>query len=171
MLELAQRNLSSLTSISIFNDEFQTTTFQTLTVDDITGVGRIRAVGARHFAEQAELVQNLTSLSGSGLWPLVQPHFSGIALAKILESVFDLKDFRAVTPYIQLAEQADAQRYMQSMQESLHQETGTATGMGQDYDANSQGQYTPPAASVKPGFGLTRNPPSNATPVGTLGTQ
>ena len=171
MLELAQRNLSALTSIRIFNDEFQTTTFQTLSVDDITGVGRIRAVGARHFAEQAELVQNLTSLTGSGLWATVQPHFSGIVLAKILEDVFDLKDFHAVSPYVQLAEQADAQRYIQTMQEQLHQESQTATGIGDDYDTDQNGQFAPPPPTAKPGFGLQRNPPANATPVGTLGTQ
>jgi hypothetical protein len=170
MLELSQRNLSALTSIRVFNDEFQTTTFQSLTVDDITGVGRIRAIGARHFAEQAELVQNLTSLTGSGLWPSVQPHFSTITLAKILESTFDLKDYHVVTPYIQLAEQADAQRMVQALQEQLHQEAGTATGMGEDYDVNSQGQFSPPP-KPSPGFGLQRNPPASATPTGTLGTQ
>jgi hypothetical protein len=56
----------------------KTATFQTLTVEDITGVGRIKPIAARHFAEQAELVQNLTSLAGSNLWPTVQPHFSGV---------------------------------------------------------------------------------------------
>ncbi len=170
MLEMAQRNLNAITSIRVFNDEFQTTTFQSLTVDDITGVGRIRAVGARHFAEQAELVQNLTALTGSGLWPTVQPHFSGITLAKILENVFDLKDFKVVTPYIQLAEQADAQRYIQAMQEQLHAEAGTATGMGGDYDVDSRGNFAPPA-KPQPGMGLQRNPPLDATPTGTLGTQ
>jgi hypothetical protein len=154
----------------VFNDEFQTTTFQSLTVDDITGVGRIKAIGARHFAEQAELVQNITALTGSGLWPVVQPHFSGIILAKILESTFDLKDYKVVTPYIQLAEQADAQRYIQAMQEQLHQEAGTATGMGEDFDVNQHGQFSPPP-KPQPGLGLQRNPPANATPVGTLGTQ
>lgn len=171
MLEMAQRNLSAITSIRVFNDEFQTTTFQNLTVDDITGVGRIRAIGARHFAEQAELVQNLTSLTGSGLWPTVQPHFSGITLAKILESTFDLKDFKVVTPYIQLAEQADAQRYIQAMQEQLHQEAGTATGIGNDYDVNSQGQFSPPPKTASAPMGLQRQPPNNATPTGTIGTQ
>ncbi len=170
MLELAQRNLSSITSIRVFNDEFQTTTFESLTVDDITGVGRIHAIGARHFAEQAELVQNLTALTGSGLWQTVQPHFSGITLAKVLESTFDLKDYHVVTPYIQLAEQADAQRYIQAMQEQLHAESGTATGMGEDYDVNSQGQFSPPPKSSSP-LGLQRNPPQGATPTGTLGTQ
>lgn len=173
MLELARRNLTGATTIKVFDSELNATTFQTLTVDDITGVGRIKPVGARHFAEQAELVQNLTALTGSGLWATVQPHFSGIKLARILESVFDLKDYTVVTPYIQLAEQADGQRMVQALQEQLHQEMGTATGMGHDYDANSDGQFTPPPVQTRPGqqLGLGRNPPPNATPTGTLGTQ
>lgn len=173
MLELSQRNLVATTSIRIFNDDYQTTTFQNLTVEDITGVGRIRAVGARHFAEQAELVQNLTSLSGSGLWPTVQQHFSGITLARLLEGIFDLKDFNVVTPYVQLAEQADAQRFVQAMQEKLHQEAGTATGMGEDYDTDQQGRFSPPPVqgSRPQQFGLQRNPPQTATPTGTIGTQ
>jgi hypothetical protein len=150
MLELAQRNMASITSIRVFNDDFQTTTFQNLTVDDITGIGRIRAVGARHFAEQAEMVQNLTSLTGSGLWPAVQPHFSGIVMAKILESIFDLKDYHVVTPYVALAEQADAQRYIQAMEEQLTKETTTATGMGDDYDVDESGNFSPPAGQVPP---------------------
>jgi hypothetical protein len=170
MLELDRRTMTGVNTIRVFNDEFQTTTFENLTVEDITGIGRIKAVGARHFAEQAELVQNLTALTGSGLWATVQPHFSGITLAKILENTFDLKDYGVVTPYIQLAEQADAQRYIQAMQEQLHQEAGTATGMGEDYDTTpGTSQFSPPTA--KPGLGLQRNPPANATPTGTLGTQ
>jgi len=173
MLELARRNLAGSTSIRVFDNDLNITTFQTLTVDDITGVGRIKPVGARHFAEQAELVQNLTALTGSNLWQTVSPHFSGIILAKILETTFDLKDYGVVTPYIQLAEQADGQRYIQAMQEQLHQEAGTATGIGGDYDVHPQtGQFTPPPTTpAKPGLGLQRNPPANATPTGTIGTQ
>ena len=171
MLELARRNLSGALTIKVFDNDLNATTFQTLTVDDITGVGRIKPIGARHFAEQAELVQNLTALTGSNLWATVQPHFSGVTLAKILESVFDLKDYRAVTPYIALAEQADGQRMVQALQEQLHQEMGTATGIGHDYDTNAQGQFQPPPSTAKPGLGLQRNPPANATPTGTLGTQ
>lgn len=165
MLELARRNLVGTTAIKVFNDEFKIATFQTLTVEDITGVGRIKPIAARHFAEQAELVQNLTSLTGSGLWQTVQPHFSGIKLAKILEEVFDLKDYEVVIPYVALAEQADGQRQIQALQEQLHQEMGTATGLGDDFDVDGS------AAHTNPGFGLTRNPPVNATPQGTLGTQ
>ncbi len=173
MLELARRNLSGALTIKVFDNDLNATTFQTLTVDDITGIGRIKPIGARHFAEQAELVQNLTALTGSNLWATVQPHFSGVVLARILESIFDLKDYRAVTPYIQLAEQADGQRMVQALQEQLHQEMGTATGIGHDYDTNQQGQFSPPPPQTpaRPGLGLQRNPPTNATPTGTLGTQ
>lgn len=134
MLELARRNLSGVNTIRVFDDEFKFATFQQLTVNDITGVGRIKPVAARHFAEQAELIQNLTSLTGSGLWQTVAPHFSGVELAKIIEDIFNLKDYKVVTPYIALAEQADAQRQIQAMQEQLAQEAGTATGQGEDYD-------------------------------------
>jgi len=142
MLELARRNLAGSTTIKVFNDDLNIATFQTLTVEDITGIGRIRPIAARHFAEQAELVQNLTSLTGSGLWATVQPHFSGIKLAKILEDIFNLKDYEVVIPYIQLAEQADGQRQVQALQEQLHMEAGTATGIGMDHDLGPGG--TPP---------------------------
>lgn len=172
MLELDRRTMTGVNTIRVFNDEFQTTTFENLTVDDITGIGRIKAIGARHFAEQAELVQNLTALTGSGLWATVQPHFSGITLAKILESTFDLKDYGVVTPYVQLAEQADAQRYIQAMQEQLHQEAGTATGMGEDYDVNPQtGEFSPPPKTAAAPLGLQRDASKGSVPTGTISSQ
>jgi len=139
MLELARRNMTATTTIKVFDDEFKQNTFQTLTVEDITGVGRIKPIAARHFAEQAELIQNLTNLTGSGLWPTVQPHFSGIKLAKIIEGIFNLEDYEVMLPFVGLSEQAQGQKYIQALQEQLHASAGTATGMGNDYDLNSQG--------------------------------
>lgn len=137
MLELARRNMVNTTSIPVFDDEFKMQTFQSLSVDDITGVGRIKPRGARMFSEQAELVQNLQGLTSSPMWQFIQPHFSGIKLAKIYEDIFDLTDYGVVTPYIALAEQADGQRQVQVLQEQLHQEMGTATGIGEDFDITS----------------------------------
>ena len=134
MLELARRNMTGLNTIKVMDDEFKVATFQTLTVEDITGIGRIKPVAARHFAEQAELIQNLTNLTNSGLWPTVQPHFSGVKLAKIVENVFNLQDFEVVTPYVALAEQADAQKQAQALEEQVMMEASTATGIGEDFD-------------------------------------
>ena len=145
MLELARRNLSGPTTIKVFDNEFDIATFQTLTPEDITGIGRIRPVGARHFTEQAELVQNLTALAGSNLWPTVQPHFSGVKLAKLFETTFDLEDQGLVVPFIALAEQAEGQQQSQVLEEMLHQNTMTATGVGADHDLNK-----PPQAPNQP---------------------
>lgn len=134
MLELARRNMTGVNTIKVFNDEFKFSTFQTLTAEDITGIGRIKPIAARHFAEQAELIQNLTSLSQSNLFSLVQPHMSSIQLSKIIEQVFNLQDYELIVPYISLAEQAEGQKQAQALQEQVLNATSTASGMGEDFD-------------------------------------
>ena len=134
MLELARRNLTGATTIKVFDDEMKSATFKTLTVEDISGIGRIKPIAARHFAEQAELIQNLTSLAASNLLPLVQPHLSGVKLAKMLEKAFNMEQEEIVLPYVALSEQAEGQRMAQALQEQVLQSTQTASGMGEDYD-------------------------------------
>lgn len=134
MLELARRNLTGATTIKVFNDELKAATFKTLTVEDITGIGRIKPVAARHFAEQAELVQNLTSLGASNLLPMVQPHISTVNLAKMFEKSFNMEQEKIILPYVALAEQAEGQRISQALQEQVLQATQTASGIGDDYD-------------------------------------
>jgi len=150
MLELSQRNLVGATTIPVFDNELKIVTFQNLTIDDITGIGRIKPIAARHFAEQADLIQNLTALTGSNLWPSVQPHFSGVKLAKILEKVFNLEDYQVVMPFVALAEQGEGQKYAQVLEEQLHQSTMTATGQGEDYDMTSTGGPPPSQSSASP---------------------
>lgn len=189
MLELAKRNLTGSTVIKVFDDELKVANFQSLTVEDITGVGRIRPIAARHFAEQANLVQNLTNLAGSGLWQVVQPHFSGIKLSKLFENIFDLSDYEMIMPFIALAEQADAQKLANVLQEKVMMAAQTATGMGGDFDLGPDGtpdtqphsmppiasmpQVSPQPAGKTPQsvpFNLKRQPPANAQPEGLLGT-
>jgi hypothetical protein len=138
MLELARRNLTGSTVIRVFDDDLKIATFQTLTVEDITGIGRIKPIAARHFAEQAELVQNLTSLTGSGLWPAVQPHFSGIGLARLIEEIFNIQQYGIVNTNVALAEQADAQKQINALQQQVATSATTATGLGEDYDLEAE---------------------------------
>jgi len=140
MLELARRNLTGTTVIKVFNDEFKTASFQSLTVEDITGIGRIKPIAARHFAEQADLIQNITNLTNSGLWPTVQPHFSGVKLSKIIENIFNLEDYQVVLPFVGLSEQAEGQKLAAALAEQAHAAMGTATGQGGDYDLSAAGQ-------------------------------
>lgn len=138
MLELARRNMTNAITIPIMDEDFDIQTFQELSPEDLTGQGSIVVRGARHFAEQSEMVQNLGGLFNSPGWQFVSPHFSSVKLAKMYEEVFNLDDYGIVTPYVNLSEQADAQRQVQAYQEQLHQEMGTASGMGEDHDVNPQ---------------------------------
>lgn len=134
MLELAKRQMVGTTVIKVFDSEFNTTSFQALSVEDITGTGRIKPVASRHFAEQADLVQNLTNLTNSPLWATVQPHFSGKTLAKILETVFNLDQYGVVIPFVALAEQAEAKKFMNALEQQVGMASQTATGIGADHD-------------------------------------
>jgi len=139
MLELARRNMTGVTTIKVLGSDFNVAVFQDLTVEDITGIGRIKPIAARHFAEQAQLIQNLTNLTNSNLWPTVQRHFSSIELAKVIEEAFDLKDYEIVIKDIQLVEQTEAQKFAQSLQEQAAQQTTTASGIGNDFDLEHLG--------------------------------
>lgn len=134
MLELARRRLSEAISVPIWDDEFKMTSFMQLTPTDLTGSGRIRPVAARHFAEKAEIVQNLTNFFGSpiGQNPLVSVHFSGVQLANLMENMLDLNDFKIVQPYAAVAEQQQVQRLAQKAQEQVAMEMKTPSGTSPD---------------------------------------
>ncbi len=89
-------------------------------------------------------------------------------MAKVIEDVFDLKDYEMVTPFVALSEQAEGQKLVQALQEQLAQQTKTATGMGEDFDL--EGPHPQKAQHQEP-FNLRRQPPAGAEPGGMLGTQ
>lgn len=151
MLELARRNIASTQTISIFDDEFDIQVFMTLTPSDITGAGRIKPIGARHFAENAELLQNLNNFFNShvGSDPAILAHFSTIQISKLLEHIFDIKDFKIVQPYIRLAEEADGQRLAQAHQEQVSMESQTPAGLTpDDHDPEIDGVPEAPPAEL-----------------------
>lgn len=147
MLELAKRNMSSST-IRIFDDQLKIETFRTLTPDDITGNGRVRPLAARHFAEKAEVVQNLNSFftSAIGTDQGVKVHWSSVKLAELFENLLEIEDYEIVQPYIRLSEQADAQRLANAHSEQVGMEAQTPSGLTPDqYDQDMVGGSAPSA--------------------------
>lgn len=134
MLELARRNIASSQTISVFDDEFNFQTFDSITPQDITGAGKLKPFAARHFAEQAELLQNLNNFFNShmGADPAVMVHFSTIQISKLMEEIFAIKDYKIVQPYIRLAEAADGQRLAQAHQQQVQMEAQTPAGLHPD---------------------------------------
>jgi hypothetical protein len=134
MLEMARRQIDGVQEINVFDDEFRIQTFMELTADDITGAGRLKPIASRHFAEKAELVQNLTQLYQTLMQadPDLKAHFSSIQLAKMLEHALDLEDFGIVQPNIRVSEAQDTQRLAAAGQEQLGEEIMTPTGFTPD---------------------------------------
>lgn len=142
-LEYARRNITTVMSVKVFDDEFNLATFMELTPTDLTGAGRIRPVAARHFAEKAERIQNLNNFFASvlGQDQDIKAHFSSIKLARMFEEMLDIEEYQIVLPYVRLSEQADAQRMAQTQQEQLQIEAGTAAGIRpDDYDLSPEEQ-------------------------------
>ena len=126
MLELSRRYLVPAT-IRVFNDELKIATFLQLTKEDLVGKGRIRPIAARHFAEQAQQVQDLNAFfsSAPGQDPSVLQHFSSIGLAKLWESILDIEDYNIVQPFIRMSEQADGQQLAQIHEENTIMQSQT----------------------------------------------
>jgi len=120
MLEMARRNMNFIDTIRVLDDASGVALFKEITKEDITAKGQIRPVGARHFAERARRIQNLTQLfqikAGD---PTVAPHLSGKEIARIL--AHELGEGSLFGDNISVEEQLETQQAMQEA-EALNQE-------------------------------------------------
>lgn len=120
MLELARRNMVDADVVRVLDEETQAVTFKTITKEDITASGKIRPIGARHFAQNATIIQNLTNFSQSPLAqdPTIMSHISGKRMALAIESLLGLEKFKLFQPNIRLHEQAELQQVGASLQQA-----------------------------------------------------
>lgn len=144
-LELSRRNLTE-ESIPVFDEEFKINQFMAITPADIAGNGRLRPMAARHFAEQAQLVQDINAFYSSsvGQDPNVAIHFSGERTAQMFEHLLNIEDYGIVQPYVRISEMQKAQELQMIAQEQATVTGTTASGIGDDYDVN-QGSVALPA--------------------------
>jgi len=104
MLEEAHRNFPLLDTIRIIDDDIGVVEFRELTKEDITADGILRPVGARHFAQKAQELQNLVGVMNSPMAEKLAPHISGIALSEFISDVMNLRGYKVFSPNIALAE-------------------------------------------------------------------
>lgn len=119
MLEMARRNMNFIDTIRVLDDAAGVALFKEITREDITAKGQIRPVGARHFAERARRIQNLTQLMQMKADPTVAPHLSGKELARILAE--ELGESTLFGENITVEEQLATQQAMQDA-EAMNQE-------------------------------------------------
>jgi len=124
MLELGRRNMEISDVVRVVDDEFGAALFETITPEDLAARGKIRPIGARHFAAKANQFQNLLNLMNSAIGqdPAVNVHISGLKTAQVVEELLDIEKFNLVQPNIRVAEQMETQRMVNAGQGTLDEE-------------------------------------------------
>jgi hypothetical protein len=131
MLEVGRRNISTPELIKVLPSDIDAAVFQTITKEDITASGKLRPVGASHFAKRALFVQNLNAMLNSaiGTDPAINVHISGLRLAEIMQDTLELKKFDLVRENVRVFEQMETQRLINEGREQLQTEAITPPGL------------------------------------------
>lgn len=119
MLETSARNLDVEDTVRVFDEESGATMFMSITRDDIVASGKLRPLGARHFAEQAQLMQNLTQLYSSPVGQMIAPHTSSIKMTNLVEDILKVHKYNLFQTNVAIEEQADTQRAVNGAEEEL----------------------------------------------------
>lgn len=132
MLEVSRRNLDGGDIVRVLDDDLGVTKFLEITREDITAKGKLRPIGARHFAARAQLVQNLNGIFSSPIGQVISPHVSSKELAKLVEDVLGLDRFSLIQDNVAIFEQAETQRLVNQVQEDLEVEQATPVEEGEE---------------------------------------
>ena len=109
MLETARRNMDYEDTAKVLNEDTGLYFFTQITRDDIKANGKIVPMGARHFAERAQRVQNLTTMYQiKASDPTVAAHLSGKEFARLLSD--ELGEPALFKENVSVSEQMETQK-------------------------------------------------------------
>lgn len=124
-LESAKRNLDVKDIVKVVDDDFGVAEFLTITRDDITAKGKLRPMGARHFAARAQLMQNLNNIHGGAIGQMLNAHTSRKAMATLIEEKMGLTKYQLYKTNIGVMEDAETERLMQEARIQMQTEATT----------------------------------------------
>ena len=117
MLEMSRRNMDTSEIVRVLDNDLSVQALLEVTKDDITASGVLRPIGARHFAAQAQLFQNLIGVFNSPLGNIIAPDVSRKAVTSMVEDVLGLERFSLFKSNIAVFEQQETQRIQARAQE------------------------------------------------------
>ena len=117
MLEEAHRNFPISDVIRVIDNDLGVQEFRAITKEDITANGILRPIGARHYAQKAQELQNLVGVFSSPIGQMLAPHTSGIGLSEFINDVIDLRGYNIFQKNIAVAEQQELQALTAQAQE------------------------------------------------------
>lgn len=130
MLETARRNFDNEDVARVMDDDLGVQKFVKITKDDITASGKLRPIGARHFAAQAQLLQGVMGIFNSNIAQAVAPHLSAKNLSKLLEDTLGLSRYSLFAPNAAVFEQQETARLSKQAQEDLGAEDAVTNTPG-----------------------------------------
>lgn len=119
MLEVAHQNLNFSDVISVLDRSSGVVEFREITKEDISAKGVIRPIGARHFSQKANELQNLVGVFQSPLGQVIAPHISSENLARFIEDVIDLRGYDVFEKNVAIGEEQERQMLMGQAQEDM----------------------------------------------------
>ena len=124
MLESARRNINALEVIKVLDDDFAVAEFLKITPEVLNQRGKLYPIGARHFAKEAQVVQNLLGMVNSGAYqdPAVSAHISGLKIAQLMEENLGLEEFELVQANIRVAETQQTKKLLAQVDEEAIQD-------------------------------------------------
>jgi hypothetical protein len=122
MLELAKRNMNLPDVIRVMDDDIGVSDFLEVTKEDITAKGKLRPMGARHYAARAQLMQNLAGIFNSPVGQIIGPHISAKALAKMVEEYMGLEKYQFIKDNAAVFEGAETQRLVNQAGQTVETE-------------------------------------------------
>ena len=129
MLESSRRAMDSADVVRVLNEDTGLFFFEQITREDIQANGKIIPIGARHFAERAQRVQNITTLYQiKASDPSVASHLSGKEFARILAD--ELGEPSLFAENIAVAEQLETQKVVTEAQVAYEEEQETLSQQG-----------------------------------------
>ena len=125
MLEIARRNIDIVELAKVIDNDLGVADFLSITKDDITAKGKLRPIGARHYAARAQLVQNLLGVFNSPIGQVIAPHVSAKRLAQMVEEYMGFEQYDFIRDNVRVAEEAETQRLINQNQQTLAVEQAT----------------------------------------------
>jgi len=120
MLEESVRRMGAKDAVLMTDPDYGTQSFKNITKEDITAKGRFSAIGARHYAEEAMFIQELSqTLTLIEKIPSVAVHVSGKAVAHGLSEVLGWKSFGIVKDNAAVIEGMETERLKSAGSENL----------------------------------------------------
>jgi hypothetical protein len=119
MLEQARRNFDGKDQVLIMSDAADAKVWSTITVADLASNGIVKPVGARHFAETAQMMQNLQNILNGPMGEKLAPHLSGVQLAKTVEDLLGIERYSLFSPNIAVTENQQTQTQINNAKEEV----------------------------------------------------